>query len=551
MIHFERAALLLLILLLIPSLSIFMFSVKRLFQNLDFIDSKVFDNRKRLKMKLFIRSLCFSLAWICFVIALSGPSWGTKSFPVQKAGLAMSFVFDISHSMEAEDAMLFPTSTKTQSRLFHAKDWATSFLRQIQRENKNPNISLVITKGESFVSLPFSQDYSAFYSYVSLLNPYLMTAAGSHLGSGIRAATASFPSNHARFSSIILLTDGDDTKADLEASISEALSYGINVIIVGFGSIEGVKVRSGGTEDSLFTGQEVHTSLKEENIKEIVTRLKAKYPLHSNSVQYFSARDTSSLQNALKIANPKPSSNEKMLTSYTIKPIKRHLECIFLSLIFFAIGLLLSQWNFQKQVKRLSFLCLLLSPFFYTSCNFPIKDASLLLEGAFYANQNAYDKATFVFIKALEKAEQKDNELLKQYALYNLSHAYMKQNENESAKIRLSQIGLNAPNQLLFARFYNQGLIAYEQGDFIEAFSCFQKALLIEPENRDAKINLELSLRQKTTAKPLGESQISEFSESTEPSDAHNSVFTLIRESEENRWKNNIISNGEEDVLDY
>ena len=127
----------------------------------------------------------------------------------------------------------------------------------------------------------------------------------------------------------------------------------------------------------------------------------------------------------------------------------------------------------------------------------------------------------------------------------------LKQNENESAKIRLSQIGLNAPNQLLFARFYNQGLIAYEQGDFLEAFSCFQKALLIEPENRDAKINLELSLRQKTTAKPLGESQISEFSESTEPSDAHNSVFTLIRESEENRWKNNIISNGEEDVLDY
>lgn len=555
MIQFENSSLLLLVFLLIPSLFFFALSAKRLFQNLDFLDSKVLDRKRWLKLKLVIRSLCFSLSWIFFVIALSGPSWGTKAYPVQKAGLAMSFVFDISHSMEAEDVNFHGETGRTfrvQSRLSQAKDWANGFLGKIRGENKSPNVSVVITKGESFLSLPFSQDYHAFYSYVSLLNPYLMTAPGSHLGSGIRTATASFPSNHARFSSIILLSDGDDTQGDLEASISEALSYGINVIIIGFGSVEGEMVRSGGTEDLLSKGGEVHTSLKEENLKNIVSRLQLKYPFHSNAVQYFSANEPLSLEKALLIANPKTVTSDKMLTSYTIKPIKRHRECIFVSLMFFIIGLVITQWNLQRQRNIVSVLTLcFFIPFFYTSCSFPIKDASLLLEGAFYASQDAYDKATFVFIKALERAEQEDTHTLKQYALYNLSHAYMKQNENESAKNRLSQIELDAPKHLLFAKFYNQGIIAYEQGDFLGAFSFFQEALLVEPENRDAKINLELSLRQKTSAKPLGESQISEFSESDEVSDAHNSVFTLIRESEENRWKNNIISNGDADVLDY
>lgn len=379
-----------------------------------------------------------------------------------------------------------------------------------------------------------------------------MTAPGSHLGSGIRLATRSFPANHARFASIILLTDGDDTKGDLEASISEALSYGINVLILGFGSLDGASVLAGGEKQRIDEAIEIETSLKEAELIQMLSRLKAKYPLHSNAVHYFSAREMNSLQKVYTIVNPKRDSGEKTLTSYTIKPIQRHLECLFLSIVFFILGILGSQWNFKRFLNTNSLLlvCIFL-PFLNTSCSFPVKDASLLLEGAFYANQDAYDKATFVFIKVLERAEQEGDKNLEQYALYNLSHTYMKQNEDESAKNRLSQIKPDAPDHILFASFYNQGLIAYEKGDFLKAFENFKEALLVKPQSRDAKINLELSLQQTISAKPIGESLLSEFSETDELSDAHNSVFTLIRESEENRWKNNIIQNGDEDVLDY
>jgi hypothetical protein len=73
----------------------------------------------------------------------------------------------------------------------------------------------------------------------------------------------------------------------------------------------------------------------------------------------------------------------------------------------------------------------------------------------------------------------------------------------------------------------------------------------VQPKNRDAKINLELALQQRAEVKPLGASSLSELTESNEPSEAHKSVFTLIRENEENHWKNRVVPNGDEDVLDY
>ena len=45
------------------------------------------------------------------------------------------------------------------------------------------------------------------------------------------------------------------TQGDLEESISEALSYGINVLIVGFGSLEGTDVLSGGSRQRQGKGQ--------------------------------------------------------------------------------------------------------------------------------------------------------------------------------------------------------------------------------------------------------------------------------------------------------
>ena len=89
-------------------------------------------------------------------------------------------------------------------------------------------------------------------------------------------------------------------------------------------------------------------------------------------MHYFSARDASSLEKLASIVNPKRDSGDKMLTSYTVKPIQRHLECLFFSLVFFIFALVFSQWNFKKQEKTLSILSLfILFPLFLLLALFP------------------------------------------------------------------------------------------------------------------------------------------------------------------------------------
>ena len=52
-------------------------------------------NIKKLQTSLYFRSTFFLFSWICLIIALAGPYWGSEVVQVQKNGSAVSFVFDI------------------------------------------------------------------------------------------------------------------------------------------------------------------------------------------------------------------------------------------------------------------------------------------------------------------------------------------------------------------------------------------------------------------------------------------------------------------------
>ena len=65
--------------------------------------NKNFSVLTRYRSSFLLRTFLRVAAWIMIVCAMSGISWGTSFVPVQKSGRAVSMVFDISYSMEAED----------------------------------------------------------------------------------------------------------------------------------------------------------------------------------------------------------------------------------------------------------------------------------------------------------------------------------------------------------------------------------------------------------------------------------------------------------------
>ena len=74
---------------------------------------------------------------------------------------------------------------------------------------------------------------------------------------------------------------------------------------------------------------------------------------------------------------------------------------------------------------------------------------------------------------------------------------------------------------------------------------------MINPQSLEAKINLELALRHGAKNTKNSNSEIKTATENKEKSVLKDAVFSIIRENEQNRWKNSESQNQQRDILDY
>ena len=108
-----------------------------------------------------LRSTFLSVAWIMLILAFAGFSWGTYLEPVQKSGTAVSLVFDISYSMNAEDA------PGGMTRLEAVKKYSAMLLSHME----NTAISVIIAKGDGVVLVPLTEDKAVVETLLSSSPP--------------------------------------------------------------------------------------------------------------------------------------------------------------------------------------------------------------------------------------------------------------------------------------------------------------------------------------------------------------------------------------------
>lgn len=130
----------------------------------------------------YARTYCRLASVLFAVAAAAGISWGLNVVPVQRSGRSVSMVFDISYSMETPDA------PGGMTRLKAAADYAEKLIEKLD----GTKISVVLAKGDGVIALPLTEDMQAVVTLLENLSPQLMTAAGTSLGSGIKAAALLF-----------------------------------------------------------------------------------------------------------------------------------------------------------------------------------------------------------------------------------------------------------------------------------------------------------------------------------------------------------------------
>ncbi len=497
-----------------------------------------------LKTRLVARFICWSLAYTCFVVALSDPVWGTRQVTVHTNGTAVSFVFDISYSMMADDVQDLPETT----RLDAVKLYAKSLLEHLD----GTAVSTVIAKGSGVTAVPLTEDLSPTYAVINQLSPTMITSAGSNLGSGIDSAVKTFPVQTSYRQTIVLFTDGDETaNSNLKKAVLEAAKYGITVILTGFGSETGTTVTAGDGETA------VETMLRSDFLMDIAESAKQELPLsRTQLVWYIPAYQKGSAAAIIKLIKGSESGTGQTQTGYQLEDIDQYQVFLMLAFLFFAAGYVVSELHHIEPKKpgnsQLTLIVILFLMPLFSGCNSSFGQRMSILNSTMQWHQKKYQKATAGYLNVLERAKQEQDTVTAQYGLYCLATSYMMQNEQDAALQRFKQIVPDAPSEILFATAYNAGVIEYQKGNYDQAAFCFKTALLHDSSSVDAKVNLELSLRQKITgSNKEAKQEMIPVSETEHESSLNDVIFSVIKESEQNRWSSPETQTESDPVLDY
>ena len=493
-----------------------------------------------LSRTLVVRTLFRCFSWIMLIFAYAGFSWGTYEVPVQKSGSAVSFVFDISYSMTADDAPGGLTRLRAASR------YADMLLSRMD----GVSVSVVLAKGDGVIVVPLTEDTAIVRSLLETLSPNLMSAVGTSLGKGIEAALCSFPSDSAQSERIWVFTDGDETDGQLAASLETCVKEGVHVSLIGFGTEREVEITAGDGKTKVMT------ALRSEQMKKAAEQasLFAERYNYSASARYIDATEAGSALELLK-----PLKNETALTvSYEVKPVERYALFLMLAIAAFAFSFAFAEFDMENyrrlfRKNRATAVLLCASALLFSSCSARIANAQETAASSWAWYRKNYRSAIAGFLRVEERAAENGDALSAQYAEYNLAATYIMQIEYAAALSCLKNIDLSSPARVRFAAYYNRGIIAYRGGNYTEAVACFREALKIDGTKTAAKENLEIARRQQAVKEAHEkETELVPLADDTDAISAvESAIYQRIRENDQRQWKNSERTAESNSSVDY
>lgn len=309
MIEFESPYYLLLILFLIPVLIIFFKNIKKIklaYKEILYV--------KKIILYAKFRTLFFSLAWVFLVFAIACPLWGSKPISIRKKGVSVILVADISKSMMAED--LLPNRFAVQKQ----------FLKILLSKLQNAFCGLIITKGESILSIPLTYEKNAITSAINNLSINTFSSYGTNLEKGVLLALNSFGENRGNSKIIVLCTDGGENQGSLLLATEAVKKSDAILIIVGFGKNEKTMLQ---VLDEKGETQYVDVKLDEEFLSKVAAHAGV-------GSMYIPALQEGSISQIFNTINSSVAGVEKMV--YIQEPVKRNIEMLLISFIFICFG---------------------------------------------------------------------------------------------------------------------------------------------------------------------------------------------------------------------
>ncbi len=166
-------------------------------------------------------------------LALLGPRLGERRVWRSASGVDIVVLLDVSASMLARDV--------PPSRLDRAREVARRVLVGLAPGDR---AALAAFAGRGVLLTPLTPDKAALVEMLPALDPDLLQEGGSRIGAGLLAALEAFEAESARPRALLLLSDGEDPDREkIPASVTARA--GVRVVAVAYGTEAGAPVPDG------------------------------------------------------------------------------------------------------------------------------------------------------------------------------------------------------------------------------------------------------------------------------------------------------------------
>lgn len=424
----------------------------------------------------FVKASLVVLAVASIAVALAGPRFGEREVVVQQAGADVVIALDVSRSMFAGDV--------APSRLALAQQETLTLLDRL----RGHRVGLVIFARSALVRSPLTSDRAPLRALVeSAAHDSALLEPGSDLGGAIRTAVRTLEAGEAESKAIVLVSDGEDHERDALAAAQDAASQGVLLFAAGLGTDSGAPVPAVDPETGYpipgEAAEEAPITSKDESLLRLMAAT-------SPRGEYVPGEELATLDEAIDRLE-----RTAFVTERRHVPTERFQWAVLAALALLMLEPLLPErrgdrpWRLalrpaSAKAARLGVLVPL--ALLFIACT---SSADRLIEDGNRAyDREDYQGALEAYLRAGALSPERPEPHVNAGIALDRLERY-----NEAVNETTRALPVDNPQQASQVH-YNLGHHYLLQWRLTEAAGSFRQALVLDPDDRDAKYNLELVL---------------------------------------------------------
>ena len=397
---------------------------------------------------------------------------------VNRNGIDVMIALDVSKSMLAQDVK--------PNRLERAKQALGKLIDKLN----NDRVGIVVFAGRAYLQMPLTGDHGAAKMYLSSASTDIVPTQGTVISDALKMCYSSFNTKEKKYKVVILISDGEDHDEGALKIAKQMTEDGIVINTVGIGSPQGSTIIDELTnqEKKDVNGNTVITRLNEEELKSIAEKGNGSYQRFTNTDELVTQLDAQLASMDQRTVTENSLVNYKYFFPYFL----------MLVLILMIAELFISErksvGNQQAAVGKSELkkaVALTVAVCMLSLHSKAQNDKVLIKKGNEAYEKKEYDNA----VKNYQQVAEKDP--ANHTALYNLGNALYKNNKTDEAVQAYDGALSNSTSNADKAKaFYNKGVVLQNNKKLPECIEAYKNALKLNPQDEDARQNLQKALQQ-------------------------------------------------------